>query len=172
MARALALAVAALALVAPQVALAKGKPLPAPNNPPSPRLSKAEATRIFLADGKVASWLRRYPQKGRTTETTFKQQIWTVSVWWGKAGEIATGKVEDTTGVVTEAWTGPQVAWKMARGYSGAFGGKQINGTGLWLAFCAGIVRQRWRGHQELGTKNSELRTELLNSKTSFRVQF
>ena len=42
----------------------------------------------------------------------------------------------------------------------------------LWLAFCAGIVRQRWRGHQELRTKNSELRTELLNSETSFRVQF
>ena len=47
------------------------------------------------------------------------------------------GKVADTTGVVTEAWTGPQVAWKMARGYPGAFGGNEINKVALWLGFCA-----------------------------------
>ena len=45
----------------------------------------------------------------------------------GQAGEIATGKVDDTSGAVTEAWTGPQVAWKMARGSTGAFGGRKIN---------------------------------------------
>ncbi len=44
--------------------------------------------------------------------------------------------MDDGTGAVTEAWTGPQVAWKMARGYSGAFGGRQINSVGIWLAFC------------------------------------
>ena len=38
---------------------------------------------------------------------------------------------------VNEAWTGPQVAWSMARGGAGAFGGKTINGMWLWLAFCA-----------------------------------
>jgi hypothetical protein len=62
-------------------------------------------------------------------------------VWWkqGKedAGQIADGRVEDRTGRVTEAWTGPQVAWKMARGYEGAFGGKRINQPAIWLAFCA-----------------------------------
>src|SRR3954465_6225333 len=137
MARALALAVAALALLAPPLALAKGKPLPAPNQPPSPRLTKAQVTSIFLADRKVAAWLNRYPHKDRTVETTFKRSVWTVKVWWGAAGEIATGKVDDTSGAVTEAWTGPQVAWKMARGYPGAFGGKQINEVGLWLGFCA-----------------------------------
>ena len=60
-----------------------------------------------------------------------------MSVWWGQAGEIATGKVDDTSGAVTEAWTGPQVAWKMARGSPGAFGGKEINSVPLWLGFCA-----------------------------------
>ena len=30
--------------------------------------------------------------------------------------------VEDWNGRVVEAWSGPQVAWSMARGYSGAFG--------------------------------------------------
>jgi len=38
---------------------------------------------------------------------------------------------------VTESWTGPQVAWKMARGYEGAFGGDEINSLPVWLAFCA-----------------------------------
>ena len=33
-----------------------------------------------------------------------------------------------------EAWTGPQVAWKMARGGPGAFGGKKINSYPVWLA--------------------------------------
>src|SRR3954454_5202151 len=133
MRRVLAVAVAGLVLAGP--ALAVGKPLPV-RNPPSPRLTKEQAREIFLRYGKVESWLNRYPRKGRTTETSFKAHTWTVKVWWGKAGEIATGKVDDTSGVVTEAWTGPQVAWKMARGYPGAFGGNQINGTGLWLAFC------------------------------------
>jgi hypothetical protein len=94
-------------------------------------------TRIFLTYHKVASWLDRYPQKGRTTDATYAKGSWKVNVWWGVAGEIATGRVDDRSGAVTEAWTGPQVAWKMARGYSGAFGGNEINNAGIWLGFCA-----------------------------------
>ena len=37
---------------------------------------------------------------------------------------------------MTEAWTGPQVAWKMARGYDGAFG-RKINNPWIWLSLCA-----------------------------------
>jgi hypothetical protein len=58
-------------------------------------------------------------------------------VFFGDAGEIANGKVDDATGVVLEAWTGPQVAWGMARGSPGAFGGKRINSYPVWLGFCA-----------------------------------
>jgi hypothetical protein len=78
-------------------------------------------------------------------------------VWSGKAGEIATGKVADASGRVTEAWTGPQVAWKMARGYPGAFGGKTLNRPEVWLAFCAlfllGLVD--WR--RPLGVRTLDL---------------
>jgi hypothetical protein len=135
---ALALAVAALALAVPALAAAGTPHRLAPSlRPPEPRLAKAQVTRIFLANRKVASWLDRYPKKGRTTETTYKSGVWTVQVWWGRAGEIATGRVDDHSGAVTEAWTGPQVAWKMARGSPGAFGGKEINSARLWLGFCA-----------------------------------
>ena len=102
----------------------------------SPHLPKQEAIARLLADRKVHDWLARYPPKP-TTDATFKQGTWTVNVWSGKAGEVATGLVDDRTGVVTEAWTGPQVAWKMARGYTGAFGGEKINSYPVWLAFCA-----------------------------------
>jgi hypothetical protein len=36
---------------------------------------------------------------------------------------------------VLEAWTGPQVAWKMARGYENAFAGK-LNAPYVWLPLC------------------------------------
>jgi len=118
----------------------KGRLVQAPFAPTVPRahMTKGEATRIFLRDPKVADWLDRYPKTKRVTEATFepKRADWKIGIWWGPAGEIAIGRVDDGTGVVTEAWTGPQVAWKMARGYSGAFGGKEINTVGIWLAFC------------------------------------
>jgi 8-oxo-dGTP pyrophosphatase MutT (NUDIX family) len=101
--------------------------------------SEEAVTRRFLAQPKVRDWLERYPTKGRTTdaEYTSKFRWWTVHVWSGDAGEIARGRVDDASGLVTEAWTGPQVAWTMARGSPGAFGGKKINSYGVWLAFCA-----------------------------------
>jgi hypothetical protein len=136
MGRAPALAAAVLALAVPALASAANPRLPS-LLPPEVRLSKAEATRIFLANDKVSDWLGRYPHHGRQTEATYKHGAWTIKVWWGAAGEIATGRVDDHSGAVLEAWTGPQVAWKMARGYPGAFGGKEINGAALWLGFCA-----------------------------------
>lgn len=104
--------------------------------PQQARLTAGRVTLLFLADPKVAGWLDRYPPKP-TTEATYKDGAWTVKAWSGAAGEIAEGTVDDTTGAVTEAWTGPQVAWKMARGYDGAFGGEKINSLPVWLGFCA-----------------------------------
>jgi hypothetical protein len=99
------------------------------------RLTRADAIHILLGVDKVADWLERYPPNP-TTDATFENGVWTVNVWSGAAGEIATGRVDDATGVVLEAWAGPQVAWKMARGSPGAFGGTRINNIWLWLAFC------------------------------------
>jgi hypothetical protein len=106
--------------------------------PAAPRLTEARATAIFLAYPKVRDWLDRYPKRGRVTEATFDDEtrLWRVKAWSGDAGQVADGRVEDASGRVTEAWTGPQVAWKMARGYSGAFGGKEINRPLVWLLFC------------------------------------
>src|SRR3989440_467098 len=118
--------------------------VPAAGAAPKTILTQKRATAIFLANPKVANWLRHYPPKTRTTEATYSAQFenWTIKVWTSidKVGEVATGRVQDSTGVVTEAWTGPQVAWKMARGYPGAFGGKEINSLPIWLGFCAAFL--------------------------------
>ncbi len=105
--------------------------------PAAPHLTEAKATALFLAVPKVARWLRRYPRSGRSTFATFdpKTGSWTVGVSSG-ALQVATGKVDDQDASVTEAWTGPQVAWKMARGAPGAFGGARINSLPVWLGFC------------------------------------
>ena len=106
--------------------------------PEAPRLTEERATALFLEHPKVASWLDRYPPEP-DTDATFddEERTWEVKVWSGEAGQVAEGLVDDRTGVVTEAWTGPQVAWGMARGRDGAFGGKTINRPVVWFGFVA-----------------------------------
>jgi hypothetical protein len=101
------------------------------------RLEDASAIRIALRDPKVADWVRRYKAHSQyaTYDSTF--HTWTVHVNAGPPyGEIAQVEVDDRTGKVVHAWTGPQVSWSMARGYKGWFG-RKLNDTRLWLAFCA-----------------------------------
>ena len=97
--------VAALALA--PAGLADTNPL-APAKPGKPLSTQSQVTRVFRDYPKVAGWLKRYPP-GATTTATFSQGIWTVNIWSGTI-QVATGKVDDTTTGVLEAWTGPQVA--------------------------------------------------------------
>ncbi len=112
-------------------------------------LTERRATNVFLAHDKVADWLERYPREGRSVDATYASTdgTWTVHVWWREAGEIARGKVDDDASAVLEAWTGPQVAWTMARGLDGAFGGKELNDPLIWvalsLAFFFGLANLR-----------------------------
>ena len=109
---------------------------PSPN---AAHLTKAHALAVTEQDPKVAAWLTRYPDKhGLQDEETYdpKTASWLVKIWLGPAGQIVEANVDDASGVVTDAWTGPQVAWKMARGYRGAFGGVKINQPWVWGVFC------------------------------------
>jgi hypothetical protein len=112
------------------------------------RLTERKVVARFLDYPKVAAWLDRYPPKPQT-EAKFAAATrrWTVKVWSGKAGQIALGKVEDGDGRVSEAWTGPQVAWSMARGRVGSFGGKVLNEWWTWIplsaVFFLGLVDRR-----------------------------
>jgi hypothetical protein len=136
-----ALAFAAPALGAPTTPVYDGQgslvESPFAPDPAKAQLTEKEATARFLADPKVEAWLGRYPPSPQTDADYDRDtRRWTVKVWSGDAGQIALGKVDDASGAVVEAWTGPQVAWKMARGYDGAFGGKTLNSVPVWLGFC------------------------------------
>jgi hypothetical protein len=74
---------------------------------------------------------------------------WEVA-YFSSGDEVALVIVDRESGEVRESWTGDQVAWKMARGYSGAFGHK-LNAPYVFLPLCAifllGLVdwRRLWR---------------------------
>jgi hypothetical protein len=74
---------------------------------------------------------------------------WEVA-YFAAGKEVALVIVDPDSGEVKESWTGYQVAWKMARGYSGSFGHK-LNAPYVFLPLCAlfllGLVdwRRLWR---------------------------
>jgi hypothetical protein len=146
---------AATTTTAPAVTLTASTPQ-VPATQTTPRSNERQVIAIFLGYPKVANWLKHYPRNPQT-DATFAQGSWIVNVWSGRAGEIATGTVDDGTGAVVDAWTGPQVAWGMARGVKGAFGGAKINSYPVWLGFCvlflAGLVD--WR--RLLSVRNVDL---------------
>ncbi len=100
------------------------------------RLTAAEVRQIAAADPKIVDETRRHPT-ARAYEYTKGPGRWQVS-WFapGRHGaELAQVYVDDATGKVTEAWTGFQVAWTMARGYPGAFG-RRVTAWYVWLPLC------------------------------------
>ena len=108
------------------------------NRPPAGyRLTAAIVEQIAAANATVRAELRRH-RKAIPYEYTKGPGRWQVS--WFSSGanqkELVQVYVDDATAKVTEAWTGFQVAWTMARGYSGAFG-RRVNAVYVWLPLCA-----------------------------------
>jgi hypothetical protein len=101
------------------------------------RLTAAQVLRIASRVPRIREELRRHPTS-IPYEYTKGPGRWQVS-WFSpgrKQKELAQVYVGDATGKVTEAWTGFQVAWTMARGYRGAFG-RRVNALYVWLPLCA-----------------------------------
>jgi hypothetical protein len=120
--RLLAAALAAAALLLPTSALAAPAPVAA-----------GEAASVAGHDPKVAQERR---QNGELSHSVNKiDGKWEVA-YFADEKEVALVIVDPLTGLVRESWTGYQVAWKMARGYSGAFGHK-LNAPYVFLPLCA-----------------------------------
>jgi hypothetical protein len=110
-------------------------------------VGEREAVRAANHDANVAKERR---ENGRLTHSAgMVDGHWEVGYFAG-GKEVALVVVDPATGEVTESWTGYQVAWKMARGYSGAFGHK-LNAPYVFLPLCAlfliGLIdwRRPWR---------------------------
>jgi hypothetical protein len=113
----------------------------------SAQIGASEATRVANRDPNVAK--ERDENETLTHSASKVDGNWEVAYFAGDK-EVALVVVDPDTGLVRESWTGYQVAWKMARGYSGAFGHK-LNAPYVFLPLCAifllGLVdwRRRWR---------------------------
>jgi hypothetical protein len=111
------------------------------------RLTRAEAVAAAGQDPKVVEAERGRGVLGPTA--SLDEGHWEVAYFEGGEERVLV-LVDAHSGEVTESWTGYQVAWKMARGYSGAFGHK-LNApyvfVPLCLLFLLGLVdwRRLWR---------------------------
>jgi hypothetical protein len=94
------------------------------------RLTPLQAIEIAQRSPKIRDELARHPHLNAATYTENGLR-WQVS-WFQGNKEMAQAIVDDRFGAVTEAWTGYQVAWRMARGYPGAFG-RNFNAIYIWL---------------------------------------
>jgi hypothetical protein len=154
---ALALLVALVALVAiPSCALAWSPPGQTPQSAPpgtpalvasmtSPpagyRLTGDQVLALAKANAFVKSQLAKMPRSLVPYVYTRGGGVWQVS--WFTNPDITSHPqweeiqvyVVDQSGQVTQAWTGYQVAWTMARGYPGAFG-RVVNHIWIWLPLC------------------------------------
>jgi hypothetical protein len=132
--------VLALALPAASVAV---KP---PEHPAPGDISAGEATAAAAKDPNVAKEEAEHP--GLFPSANFDHEKWEVGFFEGDH-EYALVMVDPESGEVTESWTGYQVAWEMARGYSGSFA-HSLNSPFIWLPLCilffAGLFDwRRWR---------------------------
>lgn len=107
----------------------------------------SEAVRVARQDSKVAAEREVH---GELTHVASKVNgNWEVA-WFAGDDEVALTIVDPGAGSVLESWSGYQVAWKMARGYPGAFGHK-LNAPYVFLPLCAlfliGLLdwRRPWR---------------------------
>jgi glycosyl transferase family 87 len=121
--------------------------LPTPAVAGQSEISAARATQIANRDPNVVKERR---ENGELTHSaSMIDGRWEVG-WFAGDEQVALVIVDPASGEVRESWTGYQVAWKMARGYSGAFGHK-LNAPYVFLPLCAlfliGLIdwRRPWR---------------------------
>lgn len=96
------------------------------------KVTRAEAIAAADQDPKVREEEREHGSLGPTA--TLDDGHWEVAYFSG-GDQLALVLVDPHSGEVTESWTGYQVAWKMARGYSGAFGHK-LNAPYVFIPLC------------------------------------
>jgi hypothetical protein len=97
-----------------------------------PKLTEQQA--IDAADKNPTIRQERSAHPALAASATLKEGHWEVG-YFVAGDELALALVDPHSGEVTESWTGYQVAWKMARGYSGAFGHK-FNAPYVFLPLC------------------------------------
>lgn len=103
-----------------------------------PQVPEEKATAIAEREPDVIETRREHPDLHPSAERSDGDGDWEVG-FFADDEQLVQVVVDDTSGEVEESWTGHQVAWKMARGYEGAFG-RKVNAPYVWLPLCAIFV--------------------------------
>jgi hypothetical protein len=102
--------------------------------PPPPPVSDQEAIDTARGDPNAADALRENPDLHPSAHRSDGDGDWEVG-FFSDDEQLVQVVVDDRSGEIEESWTGHQVAWKMARGYEGAFG-RKLNSPWIWLPLC------------------------------------
>jgi hypothetical protein len=129
-----AAAVLALLAASPAQAADLVRPSSMDTPPEGYRLTGNQVVAIAGRSPKAIAEERKHPGTYPNVFERSGTSSWQVSYFTrdNPSKEVAQVYVSDDTGRITEAWTGPQVAWTMARGYPGAFG-RKVNSPWVWI---------------------------------------
>jgi hypothetical protein len=105
--------------------------------PADHRLSARQAIRIAERSRKLRDEVARHKRHRREAYTNGPGR-WQVSYYDG-AEEFAQAVVDERSRNPVEVWTGPQVAWQMARGLPGAFG-RKVNAPYIWIPLMVAFI--------------------------------
>ncbi len=111
---------------------------PAEAQPPEPKVPESRAIEIARGDPNVVEAAREHPDLRPSADRADSDHDWEVG-FFADDRQLVQVVVDDETGEIEESWTGHQVAWRMARGYEGAFG-RSLNAPWIWLPLCAVFV--------------------------------
>jgi len=100
-------------------------------------LSAREAISIAARSAKLREELARHQRHTREAFTVGPRR-WRVSYYAG-GDEVAQVVVDESESEPVEVWTGPQVAWEMARGSPGAFG-RRVNAPYIWIPLMVAFL--------------------------------
>jgi hypothetical protein len=102
-----------------------------PTQPPRDHfLNAVQAIRIAARSPKLREEIEQHDEVTRRAFAKGPGR-WQVS-WYADGEEVAQVVVDEREGRAVEVWTGPQVAWEMARGLEGAFG-RRVNSPLVWI---------------------------------------
>jgi hypothetical protein len=99
-----------------------------------PTISKPKAIEIARDDPKAIEALREHPDLSPSATRNENTADWEVG-FYVDDDQLVQVVVDDVGGDIVESWSGHQVAWRMARGYPGAFG-RAVNSPWVWLTLC------------------------------------
>jgi hypothetical protein len=104
----------------------------------SHKITESKAIEIAKQDPKAIAALREHPNLSPSANRNDSTGLWEVGFFAGDK-ELVQVVIDPVTGNTLESWSGYQVAWRMARGYPGAFG-RMVNAPYVWLPLCAIFV--------------------------------